>query len=285
MNRLSLSNRAKVLHLLVEGNSLRATSRLSDISYNTVLKTMVETGKAASEYQDTTLRNLSCKKLEIDEIWSFTYCKQKNVNKIVRPKKDAGDCWTWVGMCPDTRLVPSWYVGNRTSASAKIFTADLASRLSGRTSISSDGYKGYVEAIDEAFGEDVDYGMVVKQYGVNDRYVGSDRQVIVGKPEKISTSLVERQNLTIRMSNRRFTRKTNGFSKKVENHAYAISLHFMNYNFSRVHKTLRVTPAMEAGLTDHIWDIEEIANLVKEESPKPRGAYGRSKITYDLISN
>lgn len=284
MNKLSISKRAQIIHMLVEGNSLRATSRLSGVSYNTVLKTMVETGRACSEYQDKALRNLSCKKFEIDEIWSFTYCKQKNVNKVLKPREENGDCWTWVAMCPDTRLVPSWYVGDRNMKSAKIFTADLAERLSGRVSISSDGYKAYVEAIDDAFGEEVDYGMVVKQYGANNRYVGSERNVVVGNPVKITTSLVERQNLTIRMGSRRFTRKTNGFSKKVENHAYAVSLHFMYYNFGRIHKTLRVTPAMEAGLTDHIWDIGEIVSLVKEEAPKPRGAYGRNKLTYDLIS-
>lgn len=284
MNRLPLEKRCEIIHLLVEGTSLRAIERLTGCSINTITKILIESATAVGEYQDKVFRNLQCKKLEIDEIWSFAYCKQKNINKVKKPVRNRGDVWTWVGMCPDTRLVPSWYVGDRSAKSAKIFIQDLASRLTGRINISSDGYAGYVEAIDDAFGTDVDYGMVVKQYGANDRYIGSDRKTIVGKPSKISTSLVERQNLTMRMGMRRFTRKTNGFSKKLENHFYAVSLHFMYYNFGRIHKSLRVTPAMEAGISGHIWSLEEIAGLVKEEAPKERGAYGRDKLTNGYFS-
>lgn len=287
MNTLSLSKRAQVIHLLVEGNSLRAASRLADVSYNTVLKLLCEVGKATSEYQDKVLRNLTCQKIQVDEIWSFCYAKQKNVGKLLQPNPDAGNVWTWVAMCPDSKLVPSWLVGDRDIQAARMFMQDLASRMDNRIQLVSDGYKGYIEAVDNAFGTDIDYAMLVKSYGANQRYVGSEKEVIVGKPlmQDTSTSLIERQNLTMRMCIRRFTRKTNGFSKKVENHIAAVSLHFMFYNFGRIHKTLKVTPAMEAGITDHIWTIEEIVDLAyKNEVPKLRGAYGMNKLIQSLIS-
>lgn len=288
VNKLSLSKRAQILHMLVEGNSLRATSRMADVSYNTVLSFLGRIGKVVSDYQDKALVNLLCKRLQVDEIWSFCYAKEKNVGSAKTPVDGAGSVWTWTALCPDTKLVPSWYVGDRDIESAHIFVNDLASRMSNRVQLTSDGHGAYLQAIENAFGNDIDYAMLVKIYGANQRYVGSNKQVIVGRPDldNVSTSLVERQNLTMRMGMRRFTRKTNGFSKKIENHANAVSLHFMYYNFARIHKTLRVTPAMEAGISNHVWTIEEIVELEEVNSQsKPRGAYGRKKLACDLISN
>lgn len=286
MNNLTIAKRAQVIGMLVEGNSLRATSRMADVSYNTVLKFLTEIGAVCSEYQDKTFHNLTCKRMQVDEIWSFCYAKAKTVKRMERAPEDAGDVWTWTAICPDTKIVPSWFVGGRDADSAHIFINDLASRLNSRIQLTSDGFKAYIEAVDDAFGEDIDYAMLVKHYGASGKYVGCTKEAITGNPvmSSSSTNHVERQNLTMRMGMRRFIRKTNGFSKKVENHAHAISLHFMHYNFGRIHKTLRVTPAMEAGITDHVWSLEEIAALIKDEAPKERGAYGRSKLTYDLIS-
>lgn len=286
MNKLTISKRAQLIGMLVEGNSLRATSRMSGVSYNTVLKFLSEIGAACSEYQDKTFHNLNCKKMQVDEIWSFCYAKDKTIKRMEHAPEDAGSIWTWTAICPDTKLVPSWFVGERNAEAAQLFINDLAGRLNSRIQLTSDGFKAYIEAIDTAFGTEVDYAMLVKQYGANGKYVGCVKEALVGNPDidKVSTSFVERQNLTMRMGMRRFIRKTNGFSKKVENHTHAISLHFMHYNFGRVHKTLRVTPAMEAGITDHIWELEEIASLIKEEEVKPRGAYVNTKVTRERIS-
>ncbi len=271
MNRLDISKRAQIIGLLVEGNSLRATSRLADVSINTVTKLLVDVGTACAKYQDEFLRFLPCKRIQVDEIWSFVYSKQKNVPEGMEDR--AGDVWTWTAICADTKLVPSWHVGSRDAECAMTFMDDLARRLENRVQLTSDGHKAYLDAVDGAFGGDIDYSMLVKIYGKMKiegpaRYspavcTGAKKTPMIGNPDKahISTSYVERQNLNMRMSMRRFTRLTNAFSKKIENHEHAIARHFMYYNFGRIHKMLRVTPAMAAGVSQHVWSLEEIAAL------------------------
>ena len=285
MNRLDTKKRAQILHMLVEGNSLRATSRMADVSINTVTKLLVDAGRFCAAYQDEHIRDLPCANIQVDEIWSFCYAKQKNVSKAKAAPDGAGDVWTWTAICPETKIVPSWFIGSRDAECASEFIEDLASRLSNRIQLTSDGHKAYLEAVEGAFGNDVDYAMLVKIYGESGmgqkRYsptecIGSKKRTITGNPDAglISTSIVERQNLTMRMSMRRFTRLTNAFSKKVENHSHAIALHFMHYNFCRIHKSLRVTPAMEAGLTDHVFTLEEVVEMMAAlEVPKKRGSY------------
>ncbi len=286
MNKLSSEDRARVLTLLVEGNSLRATSRIADVSYNTVCKLFADAGRVCGEYQDETLRNLPCKRLQLDEIWSFIYAKQKNVASAKSAPQDAGDAWTWVAIDADTKLVPSWRVGDRSTETAIDFVSDLASRLRNRVQITTDGHKPYIEAIEGAFGGDVDYAMLVKVYGEapesQRRYspaicTGAFGKRIEGRPDArhVSTSFAERQNLTMRMSIRRFTRLTNAFSKKLENHALSVALHYFNYNFCRIHKTLRVTPAMAAGVADRVMDMSDLAALIAaQEAPAAkRGPY------------
>lgn len=293
MNRLPLSKRAQVIHMLVEGSSLRSVSRIADVHIDTITEVLRKVGAAAEYYQYATLRKLPCKTVQVDEIWSFCYAKNHNVAKAKAAPEGAGDCWTWTSLCADTKLVPCWYVGDRDNVTARAFIKDLASRMAGRIQLTSDGFKAYENAVESAFGANVDFAMLVKSYekkgrGRYQQFTGSAKRAVSGNPDpdKISTCFVERQNLTMRMGIRRFTRKSNGFSKKVENHAYAVALHFMFYNFARIHKTLGVTPAMEAGVSDHVWSIEEIVDLAyKKEASKPRGAYGRKKLTQNLISN
>jgi IS1 family transposase len=274
MNKLPLKKRAQILGMLVEGNSIRATSRIADCSINTVTKMLVDVGTACAEYQDQALRNLPCKRVQCDEIWSFCYAKEKNVPAEMKGQFGYGDVWTWTAICADTKMIASWMVGRRDREAAKEFIADLAGRLASRVQLTTDGHKPYLQAVEEAFGVDVDYGMLTKLYGepkgksAERKYspgecCGAIKGAVCGNPDdaNISTSFVERQNLTMRMSMRRFTRLTNGFSKKIDNHIHAIALHFMYYNFGRIHKTLRVTPAMEAGISDHVWSLEEIAAL------------------------
>jgi len=272
MNRLPITRRAALLGMLVEGNSLRATSRLGNVSINTVTKLVVDLGFACAGYHDRTVRNLACKRIQCDEIWAFCYAKQKNVPADKQGQFGYGDVWTWVALDADTKLVPSWCVGGRGASTAQGFMRDLAKRLANRVQLTTDGHRVYLDAVESAFGSDIDYSMLVKIYG-NDaqpdtRYsppecIGCQTVGITGKPNPryISTSHVERQNLTMRMGMRRFTRLTNAFSKKIENHVAMVAIHFMYYNFGRIHKTLRVTPAMAAGLTDHVWSLEEIASL------------------------
>lgn len=275
MNKLSLLKQTQILGMLVEGNSLRTTSRLVGCSINTVTKLLVDLGCATSEYQYKTLRHLPCKRVQVDEIWSFCYSKQKNVPEEKQGEFGYGDIWTWTAICGDTKIVPTWLVGTRNAESAQAFVSDLASRIDHRIQLTSDGHKPYIEAIEQAFGPDVDYAMLQKIYGSakeeQKRYspadcIGCVKKRINGKPDPkyISTSFAERQNLTMRMSMRRFTRLTNGFSKKVENHAHAIAVHFMYYNFGRVHKTIKTTPAIKAGVADHVWGLEEIVSLLNE---------------------
>jgi len=269
--------------MLIEGMSLRATSRLADVSINTVTKLLVQVGMAAAEYQDKTLRNLKCKRVQCDEIWAFCYAKEKNVPAKLKGKFGYGDVWTWTAIDAEIKLVPSFMVGNRDLQTARIFIDDLASRLASRVQLTTDGLKVYLDAVEGAFGADIDYDQLIKIYGTSQeevRYsppecIGCETKRIQGSPDPkhISTSYVERQNLTMRMQIRRFTCLRNAFSKKVENHAYQVALHFMHYNFCRIHQTLRCTPAMEAGVSDHIWSIEEVAALLPEPTFGPRGPY------------
>ena len=276
MNRLTIESRARAISCLVEGNSIRSTVRMTGIAKNTVTKLLVDIGRACSEYQDKAFRNLKCKRLQCDEIWAYVGSKEKNKP----PEKKArgnGDCWTWTALCPDTKLVPCWFVGDRTAASAYHFMHDLKGRLAKRVQLTTDGHGPYRPAIEDAFGCEIDYAMLVKIYGnapdtkspAEIRYspaqcMGARKAVISGHPvyQHISTSHTERQNLSMRMGMRRFTRLTNAFSKKLENHEHAVALYFMYYNFARIHQTLRVTPAMEAGLSDHVWSLEEIISLI-----------------------
>ena len=277
MNRLSTEKRAQVIGSLVEGNSIRATVRMTGVAKNTVTKLLADLGVACVSYQDRTLRDLPCKTIECDEIWSYCYAKQKNVPQEHQGTFGYGDIWTWTAICADTKLVPAWLVGERTIEDARHFMTDLERRLANRVQLTTDGNVSYLTAVDRAFKGGVDYAVLQKIYGAEPgaekRYspavcLGTKVEVEQGvpNPAKISTSYVERQNLTMRMGMRRFTRLTNGFSKKVENLACAVSLHFMHYNFARPHKTLSkpypTTPAMAAGVADHVWTVQEIAALL-----------------------
>ncbi|HYN10815.1 MAG TPA: DDE-type integrase/transposase/recombinase [Vicinamibacterales bacterium] len=277
MNRLRTPQRVAVVKALVEGNSIRSTVRLTGVAKNTVVKLLVELGAAVAEYQDKTLRNLPSKRVQCDEIWSFCYAKKKNVTPEIRKKNPAaGDVWTWTAIDSDSKLIVSFYVGSRDTTSAMEFLRDTAGRLTNRVQLTTDGHKPYLSAVDYAFGTEIDYATLVKLYGKDPaedekRYspavcIGCERTVVSGDPDPdhISTSHVERQNLSMRMSMRRFTRLTNAFSRKLENHMAAVALYFMWYNFGRVHQTLRVTPAMEAGVTDHVWSVEEIVALLEK---------------------
>jgi IS1 family transposase len=273
MNTLPVEKKVQVVSALVEGISIRATVRMTGVAKNTVVKLLAQIGVACSKYQNQVLRNLPCKRLQCDEIWSFCYAKEKNVPVSKRGKFGFRDVWTWTAICADTKLIPSWMIGTRGAGTAHEFMQDLAGRLTGRVQLTTDGHRVYLDAVESAFGAEIDYAMLVKLYG-NDREsetryspaecIGCRTAVISGNPDPkhISTSYVERQNLTMRMSMRRFTRLTNAFSKKIENHEAAVALHFMHYNFCRVHQTLRVTPAMEAGVSDHVWTIEEVVHLL-----------------------
>ncbi len=285
MKSLPVSKRAQIIGMLTEGLSMRATARLADVSNNTVAKLLVDVGRAASDYQDEAFRRLNCKRVQVDEIWSFVGAKQRNV----KPEKKAlgyGDVWTWTAIDADTKLIPSWFVGGRDTASGIMFIEDLASRMANRIQLTSDGHRVYLQAVDRAFPDGrIDHAMLVKHYGPapdgpQRRYspaecIGATKGVVTGDPDMdhVSTSYAERSNLTMRMGCRRFTRLTNAHSKKVENHAHAVALHMMHYNFTRIHKSLRVTPAMQAGVADHVWSLEEIAALGAPQAPAKRGPY------------
>ena len=276
MNRLSLEKRAQVIEHLIEGNSLAATSRLTDVSQNTVAKLLDDVGSMCDFYLFNNMVNLSCKRIQVDEIWSFCKMKEKRVPPHLKGLPGYGDTWVWVALDPDTKIVPCFLVGRRDAENANQFMEDLAWRLSNRIQLTSDGHNPYLEAAEMAFGGKVDYARLVKHYGGTrlcrdgtkkkcrrSECSSIDRETICGKPDpaNISTSLIERQNLTMRMGMRRFTRKTNGFSKKLWNHRCALALHFMHYNFARIHTSLRVTPAMEAGLATRVWSLEDIVRL------------------------
>ena len=275
MNRLSPAKRAQIVRAPVEGNSIRATCRMTDTSKNTVTRLLVELGEVCDAYQDEHLRNLPCKRIQCDEIWSFVYSKAKNVSPEHEGIFGFGDVWTWVAICADTKLVPAWMVGDRSVAAATLFMQDVASRLASRIQLTTDGHSAYLSAVETAFGMDVDYSQLIKLYGrdepMDTRYspsecVGTEKRTIMGKPDAahVSTSYIERQNLTMRMGMRRFTRLTNAFSKKAENLAAALAIHYMHYNFCRTHKTLKTTPAVASGVADHEWSIDEIVALLVE---------------------
>ena len=272
MNRLNRTKQAQVVAALVEGNSVNATERMTGVAKHTILKLLADLGSACAEYQDRSFSNLKCRRIQCDEIWQFCYSKAKNVPEKKKGQFGYGDVWTWVAIDADTNLVPSFMVGNRDGQTAKVFIDDLAERLAHRVQLTTDGLKVYLNAVEDSFGADIDYAMLHKIYESSQeetRYspaecVSCKSQNIMGDPDPkhVSTSYVERQNLSMRMGMRRFTRLTNAFSKKVENHAYSVALYYMHYNFARIHKTLRVTPAMEAGVSGHVWSIEEIAALL-----------------------
>jgi IS1 family transposase len=277
MNTLSNEKRCQVVAALVEGNSIRATVRMTGVAKGTVLKLLVDLGNVCEEYQRRTLVNLKSKRIQCDEIWSFCYAKEKNVPAEKRGQFGYGDVYTWTALDADTKLMVSWLVGERDAGYASEFMADVARRLANRVQLTTDGLKAYLMAVEDAFGADIDYAQLVKLYGeapeAEKRYspaqcIGCERKAVAGfpDPKHVSTSFVERQNLTMRMSMRRFTRLTNAFSKKVENLEAAVALHFMWYNFGRIHQTLRVTPAMEAKVTDHVWSIAEIVSLLDKKS-------------------
>jgi IS1 family transposase len=288
MNKLSTEDRARILHLLCEGQSIRAITRLTGASKITVSKLLVDAGKACAAYHDATVRNVKATRIQVDEIWSFTYAKQKNVATAKAAPDGAGDTWTWTAIEADTKLIVSYFVGGRDGECAAWFINDLAERLANRVQLTSDGHKAYLEAVEGAFGADVDYAQLVKMYGTapdafKGRYspaecTGIKKTPVEGKPDlaHVSTSYVERQNLTMRMHMRRFARLTNAFSKKVENHAYAVALHMMYYNFVRIHAKLRMSPAMAAGVSDRLWEVKDIVTLVEAEEAKAdrkRGSY------------
>lgn len=269
---LSIEKKVAVITALVEGCSIRSTSRMTGVAKGTILSLLATVGQACKDYQDATIHNVPAKRLQVDEIWNFCYCKQKNLTLEIADRQIAGDVWTFTAIDADTKLVISWLVGRRDAGCATEFLQDVASRLSNRIQLTTDGHRMYLQAVPEAFGHGIDYAMFHKVYG-NDpegqtRYspaqcLGTKRQNIIGRPKAadVSTSYVERQNLNMRMGMRRFTRLTNAFSKKIDNLVHSVALFHMHYNFARVHQTLRVTPAMEAGLSSHVWSIQEIVNI------------------------
>jgi IS1 family transposase len=272
MNKLSNQRRVQVISALVEGMAINAVVRMTGVSKNAVLKLLEDVGNACAIYQDKVFRNLNCKRLELDEIWSFCFAKQKNVREKLQGEFGYGDVYTWVAIDAESKLVPSWYVGRRDGVCAMEFVKDLASRLANRVQLTTDGFKAYLNPIEEVFGSEIDYAMLIKVYGGSQeetRYspaecLGTVKERIIGNPDRelVSTSYVERQNLTMRMSMRRFTRLTNAHSKKIENHIHAIALHYMYYNFARIHSTLRCSPAMAAGVSKKLWSIEDIVALL-----------------------
>ena len=278
MNRLNSTKRAQVVASIVEGVGINATCRMTNVSKPTVLKLLADLGTACAYYQDRTIRNVRVRRIQVDEIWQFVYAKDKNVPLAKQGVFGYGDVWTWVAIDAETKLVPTWRIGPRDVGTAYELMTDLAGRLRNRVQLTTDGHRAYLDAVEDAFGADVDYAMLQKIYGVEQtetRYspaqcLGCTVKTISGRPDPyhVSTSCVERQNLTMRMSMRRFTRLTNGFSKKVENHAHAVAIHYMHYNFARIHKTLQITPAMAAGISGHVWSIEEIVGLLDAASKK-----------------
>jgi len=280
MHKLDRKTRSHILHLLCEGNSIRAVTRLTGASKKAVSKLMVDAGQAAAWYQDRVFVGLTCKRIQVDEIWAFIYAKQKNVARAKNAPANAGDVWTWTAIDADTKLIPSWYIGGRDSDSAIIFMDDLASRLANRVQLTSDGHRAYLEAVEGAFGSDIDYAMLVKVYGPSlegeKRYspaecIGAAKHRVEGDPDPkhVSTSFVERSNLNLRMHTRRFTRLTNAFSKKIENHAHSVALFALYYNFVRIHKTLRTTPAMAAGVTKRLWEIGDVVEVLEAWEARP----------------
>ena len=279
MNQLNTAKRVQVIAALVEGNSINATCRMLGVGNHTVLRLLEDAGCACAAFHDEHVRNVRSRRIQCDEIWSFVGAKQKNVPEE-KVSEGWGDVWTWTALCADSKLIVSYTLGDRGASTAHAFMQDVASRLVHRIQMTTDGYRVYANAVEDAFGSEIDYAMLVKIFGASSfdtRYspgdcIGCRTAALCGAPDPqhISTSFVERQNLSMRMGMRRFTRLTNGFSKKFENHAHQVALYFFHYNFCRIHKTLRVTPAMEAGLTDHVWTLEELCGLIPEKKPIAR---------------
>lgn len=289
MNKLPLKTRVQILTMLCEGSSMRSISRICDVSINTVSKLLVDAGKFCADLHDREVRNVKAKRVQCDEIWSFTAAKQKNVASMKNTVAGAGDTWTWTALDSDSKLIISWLVGGRDGEYALAFMDDVKDRLANRVQLTTDGHRAYLNAVEEVFGADVDYAMLVKLYGEPEsnrsperRYspavcTGAKKTRIEGSPdpEHVSTSHVERQNLTMRMHMRRFTRLTNAFSKKFENHVHMVALYTVWYNFIRVHKTLRMSPAMAAGVSDKLWSMDDLCGMMDAVAPKPgpRGPY------------
>jgi IS1 family transposase len=300
MNRLPLAERVQILSTLCEGSSMRSVARVVDVSFNTIEKLLQDAGAACAEYHDHAVRGVTSQRIQCDEIWSFVHAKQKNVQTAKAAPQGAGDIWTWTALDADHKLILSWKVGGRDADYALALMDDLRGRLANRVQLTTDGHKAYLSAVEEAFGADIDYGMLVKLYGAPAaaveaarRYspaecVGARKDTITGDPDPkhISTSYTERHNLTMRMSMRRFTRLANAFSKRVENHCHQLALYFVFYNFVRIHKTLRMTPAMATGVSDRLWDMSDIVALIdaREQAPKPRGPY-KPRASRLVISN
>jgi len=270
MNRLTSEQRAKVISCLIEGNSVRSTVRITGVAKKTVMRLVYEVGTFCAQYQDLVFQNLKCERMQVDECWSFCYAKQKNVTpEIAANNPGAGDAWLWAAIDADTKLVPCWLIGKRDPETARDFLEDLAGRLSNRIQLTSDGLKMYIKAVDKAFGGDIDYAMLVKIYGIAEgaekRYspavcLGCESHTVTGSPDPkhINTSYIERHNLSVRMTARRFTRLTNAFSKKIENHIASVALTYFAYNFIKIHRTLRTTPAMAAGVADRLWEVSDL---------------------------
>jgi IS1 family transposase len=285
MNKLTNETRAQVLSMLCEGMGINATCRVTGVAKMTVLKLLADAGAACEKFHDENVRNVKSKKIQCDEIWSFCYAKEKNVPAAVAAPEEAGDVWTWTALDADSKLIVSYLVGGRDAGYATEFMQDVAGRLANRVQLTTDGHKAYLNAVEDAFAGDVDFAQLIKLYGAvpesqQRRYspapcTGSLKRRVNGNPnpEHVSTSHVERQNLTMRMHMRRFTRLTNAFSKKIENHVHAISLHFMFYNFCKIHSTLRITPAMAAGISTKVWELSDIVALIPKAEPKKRGTY------------
>ena len=290
MNKLPAAKRIQILNMMVEGSSMRSISRVVGVSINTVTKLLVQAGEACAVYHDETVRNVAASRIQCDEIWSFCYAKAKNVEAAKDAPEYAGDVWTWTAIDADSKMIVSYLVGGRDSEYAKEFMGDVASRLANRVQMTTDGHRAYLDAVEGAFGSEIDYAQLVKLYGNAPDYVkgryspaecnGIKKRHVEGNPadEHVSTSYVERQNLTMRMPMRRFTRLTNAFSKKIDNHIHMLSLYFVHYNFCRIHKSLKVTPAMAAGISDTLHNMEWIVGLIDARAPKPgpRGPYKKN---------
>ena len=293
MNKLPLKTRSLILNMLCEGQSMRATARLADVSFNTVAKLLIDAGKVCADLHDELVQGVTASRIQCDEVWSFTYAKQKNVATAKAAPAEAGDTWTWTALDSDSKVIVSWLVGGRDGEYAIAFMDDLRSRLANRVQLTTDGHKAYLEAVEGAFGGDVDYAQLIKLYGEPTGQKGHERKYSPSEctgtrkrrvegnpnPKAVSTSYVERQNLTMRMQMRRFTRLTNAFSKKFENHMHMVALYTVWYNFIRIHSSLRVTPAMQADLSETVWDMEDLVRIMDERAPKP----GRPR-TYNKIS-
>jgi IS1 family transposase len=296
MNKLPLETRVQILSLLCEGASMRTIARVADVSFNTVKKLLIDAGRACATFHDEKVRDVKAKRVQVDEIWSFTYAKQRNASNAKAAPQWAGDTWTWTAIEADTKLIITWLVGGRDGEYAMAFMDDVAKRLANRVQLTSDGHRAYLEAVEGVFGGDIDYAQLIKLYGAvpesaKGRYspaecIGAEKRRIEGDPDMrhVSTSYAERQNLTMRMHMRRFTRLTNAFSKKFEHHVHMVALYTVWYNWTRIHKTLRVSPAIAAGLTDRLFDMSEIAEMIEETLPKP-GRPKTYKKTAAEISN